>query len=222
MKIIKTFLGILILSHSVFAQNAPIKVSVTDFKKSPLQGEQILFVNSINNKTYNGVSDSEGHFNLSLPGGFKYLIKIKSVGEATDYSSFDIPSISNDQLYGESNVEIMIEQPKIFTLKNVLFDTGKSSLKSSSFKELDELVYLLKNKPNINIEIAGHTDNIGNSVDNMNLSLKRAESVLLYLIKKGVNKDRLKAQGYGDTQPVASNDNQSDRKLNRRTEIRML
>lgn len=220
----KTITSILILLTSIFAfaQNAPIKVNVTDFKNVPLQGEQILFVNSTNNKTYAGISDASGVFNLSLPGGFKYLIKIKSVGEAADYSSFDIPSIGANQEYGENSVQIMIEQPKLFTLNNVLFETGKSNLKTSSYHELDELVSLLNIKPDLKIEIAGHTDNVGNSDDNMELSLQRAQSVMAYLLKKGINKNRLTAQGYGDSQPVAANDTAQDRKLNRRTEIRML
>lgn len=221
MKIVTTIFITLLSFSYTFSQNAPIKVNVTDFKNAPLQGEQILFVNSTNQKTYKGISDAQGVFNLSLPGGFKYLIKIKSVGEAADYSYLEIPAIGENQEYGENTVQIMIEQPKIFTLNNVLFDTGKSSLKTSSYKELDELVSLLNVKPNLKIEIAGHTDNVGSSDSNRELSLKRAEIVLSYLVKKGINKNRLTAQGYGDTQPVASNENAQNRKLNRRTEIRI-
>jgi outer membrane protein OmpA-like peptidoglycan-associated protein len=203
-------------------QSAPIIVSVTDFNNSPLTGEQIHFVNSETKKIHSGVSNSKGIFNLSLPGGFKYEIKIKSVGDAAEYSTFEIPAIGSDQMYGENTVQIMIEQPKIFTLKNVLFETSKSNLKPSSYSELDELVSLLKYKPEMRIEIAGHTDNVGSSESNLTLSNARAKAVYSYLIKKGVSKGRLQANGYGDKQPVTSNDTAENRKLNRRTEIRVL
>ncbi len=217
-----TAISLLLISLCFSAQNAPIKVSVTDFKNSPISGEQIQFINSVNKKTYSGISSADGRFNISLPGGFIYQIKIKSIGKARDYSSFDIPAIGQNQMYIENTVQIMIEQPKSFTLENVLFDTGKSSLKPSSHKELDELVGLLKHKPKMKIEIAGHTDNIGNAASNLQLSTDRAHSVHLYLIKNGINKNRLTAKGYGDLQPIASNENEESRKLNRRTEIRVL
>ena len=221
MKNLITLISIL-NAYLFIGQIAPVKVKVTDFNNVPLKGEQIIFVNQNSNKAYPGLSNDQGYFNLDLPGGAIYAIKIKSVGDATDYSTFEIPKINEDQMYGENEVQIMIEQPKLFTLKNVLFDSGKSTLKVSSNKELDELVALLKLKPSMKIEIAGHTDNVGSAEANKELSLKRAVTVREYLLSKGISPSRITAQGYGDSSPVADNTTESGKKQNRRTEVRIL
>ena len=72
------------------------------------------------------------------------------------------------------------------------------------------------------IEIGGHTDNTGKHAINMKLSQARANTVRNYLIKKGISPDRVKAKGYGDTQPVAPNDTEEGRKQNRRTEVNII
>jgi len=74
-------------------------------------------------------------------------------------------------------------------------------------------------KPQLEIEIAGHTDNVGTAESNMTLSLNRAKSVRNYLISKGIDANRVSIQGYGDTQPIASNDSAEGRQKNRRTVV---
>lgn len=108
------------------------------------------------------------------------------------------------------------------TLNNVFFDFDKSELKSESFAELDKLVELLLKNPAVKMEIAGHTDSKGDKKYNLLLSQKRAESVMEYLLKKGIDKLRLTAKGYGDTQPVAPNDTEENQAKNRRTEVKVL
>ncbi len=216
------FLLLTFFSVQLFAQQkAPFVVSVTDFKNVPLKGEQILFVSKNNGNTYKGVSDATGKFKIEVPGGDIYDIRIKSVGDAKDYNTMEIPAIGENEYYVEGQLTIMIEQPKYFTLDNVHFDSGKSTIKTSSFAELNELVEYLKLKPNQKIEIAGHTDNIGEEAANVNLSQKRADAVMNYLIKKGISAGRLVAIGYGETRPVADNSTEKGRKLNRRTEVHL-
>lgn len=108
------------------------------------------------------------------------------------------------------------------TLNNVFFDFDKSELKPESFAELDKLVELLLKNPAVKMEIAGHTDSKGDKKYNLLLSQKRAESVMEYLLKKGIDKLRLTAKGYGDTQPVAPNDTEENQAKNRRTEVKVL
>jgi outer membrane protein OmpA-like peptidoglycan-associated protein len=134
----------------------------------------------------------------------------------------EIPAIGENQSYNKGALTIMIEQPKSFTLDNVHFDTGKSSIKSSSHDELKELVEFLKLKPEIKIEIGGHTDNVGAELANQTLSQKRANSVMKYLVEHGVSSRRLIAKGYGESAPVADNNTEKGKKLNRRTEVRIL
>ena len=117
---------------------------------------------------------------------------------------------------------IKFELPKTITIENVLFDTGKSSLKSSSFSELDEVVAVMTRKKNMQIEVGGHTDSIGTDANNLKLSQDRADAVRNYLISKGIDATRISAVGYGETLPVADNKDEKGRALNRRTEIRIL
>ena len=81
---------------------------------------------------------------------------------------------------------------------------------------------LIKQNPTIKIEIAGHTDNKGDKKYNQTLSQKRAETVVNYIVKKGIAITRLTAKGYGDTTPIAPNDTEENKAKNRRTELKVL
>ena len=93
-----------------------------------------------------------------------------------------------------------------FVLKNILFETGKAILLSKSINELDNLVFFLRRKVEIEIEVNGHTDNIGNDNDNLKLSEERAKAVVDYFISKGIDSKRLTYKGYGDSIPIETND----------------
>ncbi len=216
-------IGILIASFNGQSQNttAPLSVHVTDYSKKVLQGEQVLFVNQSTKKTFKGVSDARGNFKMNLPVG-KYDIKLKSIGDSQDYSTFEVPKIGANQMYGEMKMEIMISVPKYFTLDNLHFASGQATILKSSYKELAELIEYLTLKPNLKIEIAGHTDSDGDEIKNMELSKKRANAVRDYLIKKGIKASRLVAKGYGETRPIADNSTASGKAQNRRTEVKLL
>ena len=87
---------------------------------------------------------------------------------------------------------------------------------------MDKLVNILRENPNLQIEIIGHTDNIGDASSNLILSRRRAAIVMDYLIHRGILANRLRANGFGDKQPIASNDTEDTRQLNRRVEFRIL
>lgn len=103
------------------------------------------------------------------------------------------------------------------TLQNVFFQTGKYTLLESSLVELDKVVELLNTHPTIKIELGGHTDNVGNPVDNQHLSEQRAKACYDYLIQRGIHPTRLSYHGYGEMQPIAPNDTPQGRAQNRRT-----
>ncbi|MGI9543240.1 MAG: OmpA family protein, partial [Cyclobacteriaceae bacterium] len=108
-------------------------------------------------------------------------------------------------------------------LRNIYFDFDKFTLKATSFTELNKLDKLMSESPKMRVELAGHTDFIGTREYNMRLSVKRANSVVTYLINRGINPDRLEAVGYGKDHPLASNDDEVDgRELNRRVEFKIL
>lgn len=106
-------------------------------------------------------------------------------------------------------------------LDNVQFEQGKAVFLASSFAALDQLVALLTTNPPINIELHGHTDNVGSPEKNVVLSEQRARAVKAYLINHGVAADRVTTIGFGGTKPIASNGQESTRQRNRRVEFRV-
>lgn len=121
--------------------------------------------------------------------------------------------------------DIALRRPELgetFVLRNVFFDFDQSTLKSESFIELDKLADYLKENGTIRIELGGHTDNQGSAEYNEKLSLERAKSVHNYLISKGIDKERINYKGYGESQPIATNETEEGRALNRRTEFKII
>ena len=108
-----------------------------------------------------------------------------------------------------------------FVLRNLLFDTDKSELLAASEQELRLLKKLLLDNPSLNATIVGHTDNQGGRSYNQKLSEDRATAVLQWLVSEGIDPERLMAEGKGMNEPVASNDTEEGRALNRRTEVRL-
>jgi OOP family OmpA-OmpF porin len=103
-------------------------------------------------------------------------------------------------------------------IQNLEFETGKSSIKPSSYASLNRVAELLKAK-GFSLKLAGHTDNVGTEANNMRLSKDRAESVKQYLVDRGANPSRIEATGYGESQPIASNKTAAGRQKNRRVEF---
>lgn len=200
---------------------ASANVLVTDFSEAPIAGAQILFFDTKNNVTITGVSDGNGKFMVDLPAG-EYNIRLKSVGKSKDYSAIQIPELGPNEVYNNFDIIIQYEEESSFTLSNLHFETSKSVIKPNSFNELDELVNYLKLKTELKIEIGGHTDNQGSDVSNLSLSESRAKAVKEYLVKKGVSASRIVARGYGEAKPIAENETENGRALNRRTEIQII
>ena len=109
-----------------------------------------------------------------------------------------------------------------FVLRNLYFITAKHELKAEGKTELDTLKNILLDNPTVKIELAGHTDDVGNDEYNQKLSENRAKAAMDYLIKKGISADRLSYKGYGESMPYMSNDSDFNRQLNRRTEAKIV
>lgn len=141
-----------------------------------------------------------------------------------------LPSLAFEEreaLTSETKGEDLKKNEKLL-LDDMYFDTNKDKIKSSSQASLTLLLEFMQKQKGIKIEISGHTDSRGNDAYNMDLSQRRAESVMDYLIENGISEKYLVAKGYGETDPRAPNenedgsDNAEGRKLNRRTEIKVL
>lgn len=109
------------------------------------------------------------------------------------------------------------------TLNNIYFDFASSSIKEQSFTELKQLEKILRENPDMHIEVTGHTDNIGPEEFNQRLSELRARAVKTYFINNGISADRITTQGFGETKPLVSNDDDKEgRQYNRRVEFRII
>ncbi len=164
--------------------------------------------------------DEKGGFLVGIPLGQNYMMNVSAPG----YLFFSEHFSLNDR---KSAIEPFllkirlnsVEPGSVAVLRNVFFDTGSFQLLPASVVELNKLTDFLRQNSSINIEIGGHTDNVGSEQFNLELSAKRAESVCLFLTKSGIEENRLSYRGYGFSQPVQSNDTDNGRAVNRRTEI---
>jgi outer membrane protein OmpA-like peptidoglycan-associated protein len=116
----------------------------------------------------------------------------------------------------------MTERGIVLTMGDVLFAFGKADLASGAVRNVDKLAAFLEKHPKRNVLIEGHTDSVGSDEFNQTLSQKRADAVKEVLTAKGVSPDRILTKGYGKQFPVASNDTESGRQLNRRVEVLIL
>ncbi len=196
-----------------------LNVFVSSMKNVPRQGEVIKFVGKKGKKIFSGITNKEGKFSILIPEGDSYEILYKTFADSVEYNTIDVPKAEGKYTF---DVDLKYDPPQVYTLKNVLFETGKSILRPESNRALNDLVEILKLKPKMIIEISGHTDNIGSPETNLKLSLERATAVRNYLIQHGIAPTRLTAKGYGDTQAVETNDTDAGRAQNRRTEVRII
>jgi outer membrane protein OmpA-like peptidoglycan-associated protein len=127
-----------------------------------------------------------------------------------------------DGIYRVNAAVTPLKEGASLTLHNITFESNSAELTQSSFAELDRVIELMNRNPGITIEIAAHTDDIGNEKYNIKLSLRRAQSVVTYLNRKGIVNERFAAKGYGKTRPLAPNNSEASRAMNRRVELTIL
>lgn len=150
------------------------------------------------------------------------------------YAYYYIDEVSIEALEKES-LNLVVETPKktitktptiktneVYTFKNVLFDFDKAELLAVSIEELNELYKYLIENSSLNIEIYGHTDNVGLNTRNKELSTQRAKAVADYLISLGINTNRISSFGFGSSKPLTTNQTEKGRQKNRRVEFKLI
>lgn len=163
-----------------------------------------------------------GAYSIVLPNGDIYGFLAALPGFLSVSENIDVKDIT---AYKEIRVDLYltpIEKDAVIRLNNLFFDFNKFTLRSEARSELNRVVALLNKYPNMQIEIGGHTDDIGSDANNLVLSNNRAKSVVEYLTKNGVSAARLQAKGYGEAIPAANNKTDEGRALNRRIELKIL
>jgi outer membrane protein OmpA-like peptidoglycan-associated protein len=206
-----------------------VKGTISDDKGKPFSASIEIMDNEKNEVVTRLSSNSvTGKYLVSLPSGKNYGIHVSAKGYLFHSENFNIADASS---YAEVNKDIVLKKIEVgetIILKNIFYDFDRATLRNESVSELQRLVSLMEQYPTLKIELSSHTDSKGADDYNLTLSQARAQSVVDYLISKNISKDRLVAKGYGETKPVAANenadgtDNPEGRQMNRRTEFKIL
>lgn len=167
------------------------------------------------------------HYNLigeKVGGNDQYLVtreQFTTVGKAVDRTT--LTKLVTDIKFDTLLVLEKIEKDKIFVLDNIYYDLDKSDIREDAAIELDKLVVILNDNPELKIELSSHTDDRQTDAYNLNLSERRAKSAVKYIISQGVSGDRLVARGYGESKLLIPNaKTEEEHQVNRRTEFKIL
>jgi flagellar motor protein MotB/tetratricopeptide (TPR) repeat protein len=157
---------------------------------------------------------------IPLPTGTDYGLSIQAPGHLFHSEHFRLKATDGGQ---QQTVQLKkIREGNEVVLKNIFFETDRYDLSALSNSELNRLKKFMLQNPGLRISIEGHTDNRGDKSHNLNLSKKRAEAVAQWLIQNGVAASRIESMGFGDSSPVADNQTEAGRALNRRTAFRII
>ena len=163
-----------------------------------------------------------GEFLVCLPVGRRYALNASAEGYLFFSQSYDIAQGSAEKPFRLDAPLSPITPGSTIALRNIFFNTASAELLPTSNAELDILVRLMKANPTLRIEVGGHTDNVGADAENQRLSEQRAAAVAGFVSGYGIDAARITSKGYGETKPMATNDTEEGRAMNRRTEITVL
>ncbi len=226
------------------ADSVHMKFFISDWDNVPEVEARVVLEDISTGSKFEFTSDIDGRYELLVPKNTTYRANVYRFDTTFAFNENDrkelkIPDMAYLTYKHQYRIKIMQEMsssqsaevnnveggPKaykrIFNL-NVLFSSAEWDLDNGDKKELDKLVKQLQENPSMRIELAAHTDNVGDDASNMRLSQQRANSVRDYVVDKGIALNRLMPKGYGEKKPIATNDTAEGRKLNRRTECRVI
>jgi outer membrane protein OmpA-like peptidoglycan-associated protein len=197
---------------------AALKFFVVEKEKGPIKGVVISLTSPGGTQYYTDETDGDGYAEVLVPVGQKYDVTYLSLGRKDVATTVTVPNEP------KQNIKLTLRYKRLpppppFVLTGIVFDTGKATMRPDSLDRLDLVLEFMRRKKSAEVEISGHTDNVGNAKTNKALSAKRAEACRSYLISKGIDGSRIKAAGFGDARPVAPNDTAENRQKNRRIEV---
>jgi outer membrane protein OmpA-like peptidoglycan-associated protein len=199
-----------------------MKGTITDSEtRRPVFAKMDIIDTELSRVVATTTSDSTGSYFIRIPQPKRYGVEIV----ARNYMlNLDVVDLAKESFRSEIIRDFMLDPIEIgakMILKNIFFEFGKSTLKTESYIQLDNVVLLLQSTPGLRIEISGHTDNVGSAKANQKLSEDRSKAVVNYLVSRGIELSRLEYKGYGFSQPVASNSTADGRSQNRRVEFKI-
>lgn len=170
-----------------------------------------------------GSGDVFGAFVLDRPGSPRIHVNVKGTTDTTYVWSelliVEVQAMEQDYVAGAGELYDSLAKSGRVTVNGVQFDTGKATLQPTSERVLAEVRTLMEQHASMRLRIEGHTDNVGQPAANQALSEARATAVKAWLVAAGIGSGRMETAGFGDTRPVAANDGDAGRALNRRVEL---
>lgn len=163
-----------------------------------------------------------GSYRVALRIGEEYGFRAEAAGYIAVSEKIDLTKAARGEEFVRDLLLVPIKPGAVIRLNNVFFKFAEATLLEESEVELERVVAILGQYPGMEVEIAGHTDSVGDERSNLSLSEARAAAVLRYLVDHGVAAGRLSSKGYGKSRPVATNDTDEGRQLNRRVEFVIL
>jgi len=216
-------------SFELYPEARPLPVTYIEGKVTdkmtgkPVEADVELFDVATGELATAAYSDPKsGEFLVCLPMGRTYALNAGAEGYLFYSENYEVPQGTTKEPYSLDVPLSPLTAGSVIALRNIFFNTASFDLLSASNAELEKLGQLLKTNPTLRIELGGHTDNVGGDAANMTLSEQRAKAVRDHLIGQGIDGGRITAKGYGKTKPVATNDTEEGRALNRRTEVTVL
>jgi len=195
--------------------------------KSPCEAK--IRVENLETRDLVGIYTSspvDGSFSMALPAGVNYGFFIDKEFYYPVSENIDLRTkADNEDIFYRftlNSIKELIENNMTVKMNNVFFETNKYDLTPESYPELERIVGLFETYEAVKLSVEGHSDNTGEAGFNKNLSQKRAEAVVNYLVNRGCDSNRLSAVGFGDTKPVADNQTEAGKALNRRVELRFV
>jgi outer membrane protein OmpA-like peptidoglycan-associated protein len=207
------------------------KGEILDSKGEPLAAEINLEDLAKGIRIVKAKADEKGKFRIELPNGelYGYFIDLPNyypVSDIIDLRQFNAETGQPEIVFNKEitlmTVQEIFEQGLAVRINNVFFDFDSDNLRPESHLELDRLARILIENPDLDVEIMGHTDDVGSNEYNQELSKSRARSVMRYLVLSGYPTEKITFRGYGEIRPLAPNDSPEGRQLNRRVEFRFL
>ena len=170
----------------------------------------------------NIITSENGFYELKIPKGLAFELMPQKAGFASSIT--DVMFRRDYYYFREQYVDVYVEPLEVDTkieLRPIYFAQSKSDILPTSYSELERLAGLLQENPGVCILVEGHTDNLGQSQDLIQLSDVRAQSIRDYLIKSGIDGARIQAKGFGPSEPLNDNSTDELRGMNRRVEVRV-
>jgi len=203
-----------------------VKGTIADANTKNFVSANINIYNSVDERLiYSSETKAfDGYFLTTLPIGGNYIFNVEKKGYLPYSNRFSLADLKVLESY-ELKIEIkpipvaVKKEPTKIVMKNILFETASADLLPASDIELDKIVGILQQNPNLKMTIIGHTDNVGDESFNLQLSKQRAASVKAYLVAAKIDSNRLQTIGKGESEPIDSNDTEAGKANNRRTEF---